>query len=164
MNGGKRYYRCATIIDFHKRRHLARQIEETDPTAQVARAARTKSADAIGCATYSLRAEVLEGQVDAIVQGLQIPAEWRQHILAYYLSDEEMLEFDRQRYNLTQSIKHSAFLLRSGFISQQEFEEDNARFVQRMSRLSPRANAAAAPAMAMLDDLSVVGTADGRTT
>jgi DNA invertase Pin-like site-specific DNA recombinase len=157
MNKGKRYYRCATIIDYHYHtRRRARQVEEDDLPSAVTRATRVQSESSIGCATYSVRAETIEGQVDAIVQRLKIPDEWRERIAAYYLSDEGMLEYERQRHNLTQSIQHSAFLLRSGFISQKEFEEDNTRFVQRMSRLSPRANAAAAPALAMLDDFTAL--------
>lgn len=96
----------------------------------------------------------LEAQIDAIVQRLRIPGEWRERILAYYLSDDGMAEYERQHYNLVQSIRHSTFLLKSGFISQSEFEEDRTRFVQRMARLRPSANAEASPALALLDDFA----------
>ncbi len=150
-NGDMRYYRCATIIDFHKQRRRARQ-QEPPASDQIKRATRANPTNTTGCTMQSLRAERVEEQIDAIVQRLQIPAEWRERILAYYLSDDGMIEYERQRYNLVQAIKQSAFLLRSGIISQAEFNEDQARFTQRLSRLSPSANAEAAPVLDLLND------------
>jgi len=155
-NGGMRYYRCGTIIDFHKQRSLARRLEDSDLSDRVTRATRATPTNTTGCTTQALRADALEEQVDAIVRGLRIPDEWRERILAYYLSDDGMVEYERQRYNLVQSIRHSTFLLKSGFISQSEFEEDRTRFVQRMARLRPSANAEASPALALLDDFAAL--------
>jgi len=115
-----RYYRCGTIIDFHKQRSLARQLEDSDLTGRVKRATRANPTNTTGCTIQALRAKVLEEQIDTIVQGLRIPSEWRERILAYYLSDDGMVEYERQRYNLVQSIRNSTFLLKSGSISQSE--------------------------------------------
>lgn len=95
---------------------------------------------------------MLEEQVYALVRRLRIPAEWRERILAYYLSDDGMQEFERQRYNLAQALRRSAWLLKSGVISQAEFEEEKTRFAQRMARLEPDTHVAAAPALERLDD------------
>ncbi|MBN1887657.1 MAG: recombinase family protein [Thermoflexales bacterium] len=151
-NGDMRYYRCATIIDFHKRRSLERQAQDIPLPEQVKRATRNNPTNTTGCTTQSLRAERLEEQLDTIVQRLQIPAGWHERILAYYLSDDGMLEYERQRYNLVQSIKQSAFLLKSGVISQAEFIQDQARFTQRLSRLKPSANGETAMLDEWLDD------------
>lgn len=147
-----RYYRCATIIDFHKQHSVARRSKAIPLPGQVKRATRANPTNTTGCTTQSLRADRLEEQIDAIVQRLQIPAEWRERILAYYLSDDGMLEYERQRHNLVQSIKQSAFLLKSGIISQAEFSEDQARFTQRLARLSPSANVEVTPVAGLLDD------------
>ena len=93
--------RAVTIIDYHTRRRRARQVKDGELPTSVTRATRTQPDGAIGCATYSVRAETAEGQVDTSVQRLKIPDEWRERIAAYYPSDEGMLEYERQRHNCT---------------------------------------------------------------
>jgi hypothetical protein len=84
IRGDIRHYHCATIIDFHKRRSLARRAEAPAASGQIKRATRKNPTNTTGCPTQSLRAERLEEQVYALVERLQIPVEWRERILAYY--------------------------------------------------------------------------------
>ncbi len=151
-NGGTRYYRCATLIDRRKQRGTSRPPEETGLPPQVTRATPASSKETMGCIAKAVHAEVLEEQVYTLVRRLRIPGEWRERILAYYLSDDGMQEFERQRYNLAQAFKHSTWLLKSGVISQAEFEEEKTRFTQRMARLKPDTHVAAASALGRLDD------------
>jgi hypothetical protein len=45
----------------------------------------------------------MEEQVNQIVEHMVIPKEWHELILAYYLNDGEMSDFELRSYNLRQS-------------------------------------------------------------
>jgi hypothetical protein len=59
----------------------------------------------------------MEEQVNQIVEQLVIPKDWYDLILAYYLNDKGMSEFELEGYNLRQELTRQRELFKRGHIS-----------------------------------------------
>ena len=62
----------------------------------------------------TLRQKEMEEQVNQIVETLVIPKEWYEPILAYYLSDKGMSEFELRSFNLCQELTRQRELFKRG--------------------------------------------------
>lgn len=69
-----------------------------------------------------LRQMGMEEQVNQIVEQLIIPKEWYELILAYYLNDKGMSEFELRSFNLRQELTRQRELFKRGHITQAEYE------------------------------------------
>ena len=86
---------------------------------------------------------------------LIIPPDWHEAILAYYLSDDGLTEFEREGYNLRQSLKRHKELHLAGHISAAEYEQQ-ARFItQRLEALKPSARPEAREILPLLTSFDV---------
>jgi hypothetical protein len=131
---GAGYYRCAYLHDSALKRPPKKQ-----PRVAGVNLAFSERDATLADRHASLRAEKLEAQVDALMSRLVIPSDWHEAILAYYLTDEGLTEFEREGYNLRQSLKRYKELHLAGHISTAEYEQQ-ARFItQRLDRLKPSA-------------------------
>jgi len=70
-----------------------------------------------------LRQMGMEEQVNQIVEQLIIPKEWQELILAYYLNDKGMSEFELRSFNLRQELTRQRELFKRGHITQAEYEQ-----------------------------------------
>jgi len=61
-----------------------------------------------------LRQMGMEEQVNQIVEQLVIPKEWHELILAYYLNDKGMSEFELRSFNLRQELTRQRELFKRG--------------------------------------------------
>jgi len=77
----------------------------------------------------------MEEQVSQIVKQLVIPAEWHELILAYYLNDKGMSEFELHSFNLRQELTRQRELFKRGHITQAEYEQAFL-YIDRQLRLS----------------------------
>lgn len=146
---GTAYYRCAYLHDSASKRTSSRQPrptglnlvpQEIDPTLAKRHA--------------SLRADRLESQVNQMMFRLVIPQEWREAIMAYYLSDDGMGEFEREGYNLRQSLKRYRDLYLQGHISKSDYEQQ-ARFItHHLDALQPSASPEARDVLPLLDSFA----------
>jgi hypothetical protein len=62
----------------------------------------------------TLRQKSVEEQVNKIVETLVIPKEWHELILAYYLNDKGMREFELRSFNLRQDLTRQWELFKRG--------------------------------------------------
>lgn len=131
---GTAYYRCAYLHDAA----IYRKQRKQPRTSGLGMIALEPDTTLVKCHA-SLRADKLEPQVDEIIARLHIPDDWQEHILAYYLTDDGMTEFERESYNLRQSLKRHKEMHLDGHISKAEYEHQ-ARFIaQRLNSLKPSA-------------------------
>ncbi len=146
---GTAYYRCAYQHDSASKRTSSRKPRPTGLNlvpAEIDLALAKRHA--------SLRADRLESQVNQLVSRLVIPQEWREAIMAYYLSDDGMGEFEREGYNLRQSLKRHRDLYLQGHISKRDYEQQ-ARFItQRLDALKPSASPEAREILPLLDSFA----------
>lgn len=154
-NHGKRYYRCATNLDFYAKRR-SQKSDVPPPIAAGVKPVESSKTILAPCPNQSLRAEVLEEQVAEVISRLVIPTAWYEESLAYFLSEEGMSEFERKRSNLAQGIYHAAELLKSGIITRAEFEAEKSRFEERLARLRPSVQAEAQLAAPLLHDFAAL--------
>jgi hypothetical protein len=75
----------------------------------------------------------MEEQVNQIVERLVIPIEWYELILAYYLNDKGMSEFELRSFNLRQELTRQRELFKRGHINQSEYEQAYL-FIDRQSQ------------------------------
>jgi hypothetical protein len=83
---------------------------------------------------------------------LVIPKEWYELILAYYLNDKGMSEFELEGYNLRQKLTRQRELFKCGHISQAEYEQTYLYIDRQLQRLKPSAQAEAREITPLLKD------------
>lgn len=154
-NHGKRYYRCATNVDFYAKQR-SQKSDAPPPIAAGVEPVESSQTLLAPCPNQSLRAEVLEEQVAEVVSRLVIPTTWYEESLAYFISEEGMSEFERKRSNLAQGIYHAAELLKGGVITRAEFEAEKSRFEERLARLRPSVQPEAQRATPLLHDFAAL--------
>ena len=153
-NTGTQYYRCATIHD--KGKKSTRQIESQEFGGEAGLASTQANAwnRLIESHSSTLRADKLEAQVHDSVVGLAIPPAWYEMIMAYYLSDHGMVEFERENYNLRQELKRLQDMYTSGFLTQAQFKDRATAITGELQKMQPSANAEAREIMPFLNEFS----------
>ena len=102
----------------------------------------------------TLQQKCLEEQVNQIVERLVIPKEWYELILAYYLNDKGMSDFELRSFNLRQELTRQRELFKRGHISQAEYEQAYLFIDRRLQRLQPSAQLEARQAVPLLKDFN----------
>lgn len=133
------YYRCAYVHD-HELKRKAKQQPRIDGLNPLV----TKQDASLKERHKTLRADKMEPQVDAIMSRLVIKPEWHETIMAYYLSDEGMSDFEREGHNLRQTLKRYKDLHLVGHISTAELDQQARVILQRLDAFKPSARAEAA--------------------
>jgi hypothetical protein len=100
----------------------------------------------------TLRAAPLDEQINSLVQSLTIPQEWYEGILAYYLSNDGMSEFEMQGYNMRQELARQRALFRQGHLSQAEYEDAYLRINRYLQQFKPSVHPKAHAVMPLLAD------------
>lgn len=86
-----------------------------------------------------LQQKLPEEQVNQLVEHLVTPEEWYELILAYYLSDKGMSEFELRSYNLRQELNRQRELFKRGHITQAEYEQAFLYIDCQLQKLQPSA-------------------------
>ena len=154
--GSYTYYRCATLHDLYKTRRK-RKPEEADPTLPAV--GLTAGPGGMGSELpdrhkANLRTEILEEQINQLVENMVIPEDWYEGILAYYLSDDGMSEFEMQGYNMRQELARQRALFRQGHITQAEYEEAYLRINRYLQQFKPSARPEAREVIPLLQDFA----------
>jgi hypothetical protein len=156
--GGNTYYRCATLHDLYKTRQKRKPDDaaETLPVVGIRAGAESQGSLLPDRHKANLRTTVLEEQINHLVETLVIPEEWYEGILAYYLSDDGMSEFEMQGYNMRQELARQRTLFRQGHITQVEYEEAYLRINRYLQQFKPALQPEAWEVLPLLKDLAAL--------
>ncbi len=121
---GFQYYRCATLHDKSKRRGSGNIHDEMpDAVGVIPEGSRQWNELLKAHPSATLHAEEMEKQVQKILESFVIPQDWYELIMAYFLSDDGMADFERNRYHLRQELTRVQTLYSSGYLTQAQFIE-----------------------------------------
>ncbi len=140
------YYRCATLHNRYTRkvrRGTSGPKPQADPLTGDLLAAHTRSC---------LPAAQMESQLQALIDSVVIPKEWNDMIVAHYLSDEGLSEFDREGHNLRAALKRYRQLYLAGHIDQAEFDAQALHIGRQLQSLKPSARMEAQEVLPQLRD------------
>jgi hypothetical protein len=101
---------------------------------------------------FTIPGDLVEQQVVDLVTRLQIPTEWHERILAYYLSDDGMSEFERRGYGLRKEMERVRELFQAGQIDRLEFNQEARRIGEQLKSLKPAAYPEAVRILPLLKD------------
>ncbi|GAP13258.1 site-specific recombinases, DNA invertase Pin homologs [Longilinea arvoryzae] len=140
-NTGTQYYRCATIHDKGKKGAQQDVFLEIGGETVLASSQSNAWNKLIESHSSTLRADKLEAQIYNSVGSLEVPSTWHEMIMAYYLSDHGMAEFERENYNLRQELKRLQDMYTSGFLTQAQFKDRATAITSELQKMQPSANA-----------------------
>jgi DNA invertase Pin-like site-specific DNA recombinase len=151
---GEQVYRCAALID----RSILRSKQKAGKSTTVTNLESDDTFQALieKHDHFALPAALVEQQVTQLVMRLQIPPEWFECIMAYYLSDDGMSEFERKGYGLRKEMERLSELYLGGHISKVDFDKDALRISKELERLQPSSRSEAAQVLPMLKHFSVI--------
>jgi DNA invertase Pin-like site-specific DNA recombinase len=135
INKKKRSYRCATLQD----RHSMATVSELDTLPGKLRVNPTPVSQALldrHQISY-LPGDQLEGQVDVLMERLVIPDDWSDIIASYFVSEDGMTAYERESYNLRQSLDRQKILFKGGYIGIAELEEQTLFITKKLNELKP---------------------------
>jgi DNA invertase Pin-like site-specific DNA recombinase len=148
INGsGKPVYRCTTLIDRSILRRKNVTKVDTNLEHDDAFQALMEKHD-----HFAIPGDLVEQQVVDLVKRLQIPQEWHERILAYYLSNDGMSEFERKGYGLRKEMERVSELYRAGHIDRLEFNQEALRIGEQLKTLKPAAHPEAVRILPLLKD------------
>ena len=139
-NTGTQYYRCATIHDKVKKSGLKSAHLEIANEAGVTGSQTDTWNNLIESHSSTLRADKLEAQIHDSIANLVIPPAWYEMIMAYFLNDHGMEEFERENYNLRQELKRLQDMYTSGFLTQAQFKDRASVITGELQKMQPSAN------------------------
>ena len=157
-SAGNTYYRCATLHDEYKSRSKQSSAEAAEelPAVGLQSEKNAEIEQLLARHKASLRSDLLEAQINRLVEALVIPEEWHETILAYYLSNDGMSEFEREGYNMRQELTRQRALFRQGHITQAEYEEAYLRINRYLQQFKPSIRPEAQEALPLLGDFSAL--------
>ena len=153
-----KYYRCSTVISEYKLRRKP-DPQAFDATLNALSMDAEKQADKqelLERHRSVLRQALLEEQVSQLVTQLVIPQDWYELILAYYLSDQGMSEFELRGFNLHQELARQRELFKRGHITQAEYEQAFLYIDRQLQKLQPSAQPEARGVAALLKDFGAL--------
>ena len=152
------YYRCATMIGEYKSRKKPRPEMFGEAISSLGMNVEEEQArlELVDRHRSTLQKQVLEEQVSQLVEKLEIPADWYELILAYYLSDKGMSEFELRSYNLRQELTRQRELFKRGHITQAEYEQAYLHIDRQLQRLQPSAQPDAREVVHLLKDFAAL--------
>lgn len=154
MRNNKRTYRCAAIQD----RHLTKKGKQTlnlegKALNQIRVHSNSISQDVVDLhTTRYLSGDQLESEMDRLVTSIRLNDEIKEKILAYFVSDEGLPAFERENFNLRQSLRRYQDLYKQGDVSKAEYEEQAHFILQRLRTLKPSANPMVQEILPLLED------------
>jgi hypothetical protein len=83
---------------------------------------------------------------------LRVPLEWYERIMAYYLSDDGMSEFERIGYGLRKEMERLRELYLGSHISEVEFEKEVLRVGKELERLQLSSHPQSKQIVTLLDN------------
>lgn len=148
------YYRCTTVLNEYKMRNkpdpkifdTALNVLGMDAEEQIDKLELLKRHRS------TLQQKLLEEQVNSLVERLVIPEEWYELILAYYISDRGMSEFELNSFNLRQELSRQRELFKRGHITQAEYEQAFLYIDRQLQKLKPSAQPEAREVLPLLKD------------
>jgi hypothetical protein len=116
MSNGYQYYRCSTMQGEYTTRSKPnpKVVNTVLNSLRMDASAQKAKLDLISRHRSLLRQKEMEEQVNQIVGQLIILDEWHELILAYYLNDKGMSEFELEGYNLRQELTRQRELFKRG--------------------------------------------------
>ena len=154
--GGKSiYYRCATI----QNRSAKKKTMTTAQQLQVAKEDLFWDQLLERHTRKSYQAERLEAQVDGILTKFTIPENWFDTIIAYYLTDEGMTEFERETRNIRAALSRNKEFYEDGFIDKAEFKRVGESLARKLATLAPSAQPEADELLPWFKDFSRIWAA-----
>jgi DNA invertase Pin-like site-specific DNA recombinase len=151
---GKVVYRCLTILESHSTKNFEpAALHETG----IQLAGKTDFPNLI----KQHQKRTLEGaplleQVEQLLEKLIIPVEWHERILAFYLSDEGLNEFDRLGRNLSAELEDCRAMYRRHVMDEAEFDQHYRRISAQMNMLRPSADPQARAILPRLDNFKAL--------
>lgn len=154
MRNNKRTYRCAALQDRYAAKNSGRNLVIDDKSFSEIKVRTNSISQAIVDlhTTRYLSGDQLESEVDRLVANLKLTDEIKEKILAYFVSDEGLPAFERENFNLRQSLKRYQDLYKQGDISKAEYEEQAHFILQQLRSLKPSANPAVQEILPLLED------------
>ncbi|MBN2146703.1 MAG: recombinase family protein [Anaerolineales bacterium] len=151
--GETAYYRCAALHDSYRSRQRRSEVDIEPALAATGLGAQPEGENPASWHA-TLHSDRLEAQVDRLVARLAIPAEWHERILAYYLSEEGLTEFERQGYNLRQELARQQALFERGYIDLTKFEQCAGQVQRQLNALQPSSRPEARAVLPVLADFA----------
>jgi site-specific DNA recombinase len=138
---GYQYYRCATIQGEYKTRHQGKPkvFAATLDALQMDASEQKGKRGLITRHRSTLQQNRMEEYITRMMEGLVIPDEWIELILAYYLSDQGMSEFELRSFNLRQELTRQRELFKRGHITQAEYDQAFYQLDRQLQQLKPSA-------------------------
>lgn len=154
IGNGKRTYRCAALQDRHlTQRRKPKPRLEADQLKDIKIRSNPISQELVDRHTVRyLSGDKLELEVDRLMQRIKLPDEIKEKVLAYYVAEDGMSAFERENFNLRQSLTRFQELYKQGDISKAEYEEQAHFILQRLQALKPSANPIAQDVLPLLKD------------
>jgi len=134
------YYRCGTLHDRakgKKRDVIEKVAGPLSATGLVA--SEQEDFDGWVSKHHSLRQDRLWPQVLDLLDGFALPDNWQNQILAYYLSDDGLTEFEWQGRNLRNRQKRLQTLYIEGYLDKAEFITQSQEIARQLQILQPEA-------------------------
>ncbi len=152
------YYRCATVQEEYKTRKKPdpQIFSEVLTTVGMSANEQIEMQNLVQRHRSSLQQKLLEEQVNRLVEQLIIPEEWYESILAYYLSDHGMNEFELQSFNLRQELTRQRELFKRGHITQAEYEQAFLYIDRQLQKLQPSAHPEVHGVVPLLSDFGAL--------
>jgi hypothetical protein len=98
----------------------------------------------------------LEAATTRLINGLHVPVDWQDAILAYVLYDDGLIEFERHTYNLRQELERNQRLYQLAQITEADFIHRAHTLNTRLQTVRPSARPEARQALPYLQSFSVV--------
>jgi DNA invertase Pin-like site-specific DNA recombinase len=153
-SGDRTYYRCTTLHDQYKlrRKRSPEEAAEILPVVGIKAGPENLDEELRKRHRANLRTSIVEEQINSLVESLVIPEEWYEGILAYYLSEDGMSEFEMQGYNMRQELARQRALFRQGHITQAEYEDAYLRINRYLEQFKPSVHPKAREVLPLLKD------------
>ena len=148
------YYRCSTVQGEYKMRNKPRPelfMQALDSLGLDAEE-QTSKQELMDRHRSTLQQQLLEPQVTKLVEQLVIPEKWYELILANYLSDKGISEFELRSYNLRQELIRQRELFKRGHITQAEYEQAFLFIDRQLQKLQPSTQPEAREILPLLKD------------
>jgi DNA invertase Pin-like site-specific DNA recombinase len=147
-------YRCAALIDrsiLRSKQKAGKSTTAINPESDAAFQALIEKHN-----HFAIPAGLVEQQVTQLVLRFQIPPEWYERIMAYYLSDDGMSEFERKGYGLRKELDRLKDLYLGRHINKVDFDKDALRIGKDLEQLQPSSRVEAAQVIPMLKDWPLI--------
>lgn len=104
----------------------------------------------------NVRADWLEGQVQALVTRMRLPPEWRERVLTYLVYDEGVAEMEYEKFLIRERLRRARELYDEGDYTREQFERVRAACRRDLAALTPTNTPAGQEAMTLLDNLPLL--------